>query len=139
MRNRKISRMSIIKVTSLCMIAGVTIVALVASGGCGAPVNIEIETLEDAEVSGEQSIEIARDMALNEGIDKESLVGKRIWNPDKIAVSVVYELPLLGPPYEPPDVLEEAIYQVRFQRQGHFVEIFVGADSGSFYGMRRCR
>jgi len=138
MENGKIDRMKIIKVSTLCVIGVAIIIATLFSLEIlGA--RVKIETVEGAKISGEQSIEIAREMALEEGVDKESLVGRRIWHPDKIMVSVVYELPLLAPLYESPDAVEEPIYKVHFERQGHFVDIFVGADSGNFYGMSHCR
>jgi argininosuccinate synthase len=138
MKNSKIGRIKIIKVSILCVIGVVIIIATLFSLGIlGA--RVKIVTIEGAKISGEQSIEIAREIALEEGVGKESLVGKRIWHPDKIMVSVVYELPLLAPLYESPDAVEEPIYKVHFEKEGHFADIFVGTDSGNFYGMRRCR
>jgi len=138
MKNRKMSRGSMIKLVTLCITGVVIIIITLFHLGIFDP-RVKIETIEGAKISGERSIEIAREMALEEGVDKESLVGKRIWHPDKIVVSVVYELPLLAPLYEFPDAVDEPIYKVHFEKQGHFVDIFVGADSGNLYRMDRCR
>jgi hypothetical protein len=138
MKNRTMSRGGMIKLVTLCVTGAVIIIFTLFHLGVFGP-RVKIETIEGAKISGEQSIEIAREMALEEGVDKESLVGKRIWHPDKIVVSAVYELPLLSPLYECPDAGEEPIYKVHFEKQGHFVDVFMGANSGNFYGMSLCK
>jgi hypothetical protein len=127
-----------VRLVTLCITGAVIIIVTLFHLGVFGPL-VKVETSEGAKISGEHSIEIAREMALEKEIEKESLVGRRIFDPDKIVVSVVYELPLLAPLYESPDVLEEPIYKVHFEKEGHVVDVFVGADSANFYGMRLCR
>ena len=127
-----------VRLVTLCTTGAVIIIVTLFHLGVFGP-RVNIETIEGAKISGKQSIEIAREMALEEEIEKESLVGSRIWAPDRITVSVIYEFTEIPPAYELPDVMNEPVYKVRFERQGHFVEIFVGADSANFYGMRLCK
>ena len=127
-----------VRPVTLCITGAVIIIVTLFHLGVFGP-RVNIETIEGAKISGKQSIEIAREIALEEEIEKESLVGNRIWDPDRISVSAIYEFTELPPAYELPDVINEPVYRVYFERQGHFVEIFVGADSANFYGMGMCR